>query len=199
MLCRIYSSQKFKLTAGVDESGCGSLAGSVVASAVILTPIQIQLIPRLADSKTVNVKERLKLYENIIKYALTWSLGCASIEEIDRLNILRARLLAMKRAIYNLSIKPDLVLIDGNHAPKLENITYQCIIKGDKTVPSISAASILAKVTRDYDISILDFLYPQYGFIRHKGYPTALHLKQLNLYGPTLYHRKSFSPVKYMI
>lgn len=190
---------KSTIIAGVDESGCGSLVGSVIAAAVILTPSQIQLIPGLADSKVLSVRKRLILYKNIIEHALDWSIGYSSIEEIDRLNILQARLLAIKRAVYNLIIKPDLVLVDGNHAPNFKNVSHQCLIKGDKLIPSISAASIIAKVIRDYSISLLDPFYPRYGFIRHKGYPTNFHLKQLNLYGPTVYHRKSFAPIKYMI
>lgn len=191
--------KKLILIAGVDESGCGSLIGSVVAAAVIFDPLQTQLIPGLADSKTLNTKKRSALYKDIIKNALTWSLGYASAKEIDYLNILQARLLAIKRAVYSLSIKPDLVLIDGNQAPNLGNTSYQCFIKGDKTIPIISAASIIAKVARDHDMSILNDLYPKYGLIRHKGYPTKLHLKQLHMYGPTVYHRNSFSPIKHMI
>lgn len=187
------------LIAGVDESGCGSLVGSVIAAAVIFTSFQVKLVPGLADSKILNTKKRLKLYQDIKKHTLNWSLGYSSVEEIDHLNILQARLLAIKRAIYNLSIKPDLVLIDGNRSPDLKNIFYQCLIKGDKTVPIISAASIMAKVIRDYYISIIDSVYPEYGFSSHKGYPTNFHIKQLYLYGPTLFHRKSFAPIKYMI
>lgn len=187
------------IIAGVDESGCGSLVGSVVVSAVILTKLQIKLISGLMDSKILNKKKRLFLYENIKKYALNWSIGYASNDEIDNMNVLQARLLAMRRAINNLSVKPDIALIDGNRAPDLKNVRYQCIIKGDKIIPVISAASIIAKVTRDQDMLILDVLYPKYGLAHHKGYPTNFHLKQLNLYGPTIYHRKSFAPIKYMI
>lgn len=186
------------LIAGVDESGCGSLAGSVVAAAVILKPIRIQLIPDLTDSKALSVKLRLKVYESIIKHALTWSLGFADVVEIDYLNILQARLLAMKRAIYNLPIKPNLVLIDGSYAFSLNNICCQCFIKGDIRIPVISAASIIAKVIRDFSMICLDKKYPQYGFSQNKGYPTRFHIKQLKLYGPALCHRKSFAPIKYM-
>lgn len=187
------------LVAGVDESGCGSLVGSVVAAAVILTSLQVQLIPGLADSKLLSQKKRFDLYKKIMKYSLTWSVGYSSILEIDQLNILQARLLAIKRAIYNLTIIPDLVLIDGNIAPNIKDISCQTLINGDKTTPIISAASIVAKITRDHDMLMLDCLYPQYGFLYNKGYPTNFHLKQLDCFGPTFYHRKSFAPVKYMI
>lgn len=193
-----YLSQPSMLIAGVDEAGCGALAGSVIASAVILKPTSIQLISDLADSKMLGVKRRLKVYENILKNALTWSLGSANVIEIDSLNILQARLLAIKRAIDNLSITPDLVLIDGNYAVNLNNIYCQCFIKGDVVIPVISAASIIAKVVRDFSMICLDKKYPKYGFSRNKGYPTSFHIKQLKLYGPVLCHRKSFAPVKYM-
>lgn len=201
IICKynFYLSQRLILIAGVDESGCGSLVGSVIAAAVILTPFQIQSIFGLKDSKVLHSKKRLSIYKNIIKHALTWSIGYSSVEEIENLNILQARLLAMKRAVHNLSIKPDLVLIDGNYAPNLENMFYQCFIKGDTMVPIISAASIIAKVTRDHEMLMLHTLYPKYGLIYHKGYPTSLHLKKLYLYGPTPYHRKTFSPIKYML
>ncbi|URJ24193.1 ribonuclease HII [Blochmannia endosymbiont of Camponotus sp.] len=191
------SVKKFKLIAGVDESGCGSLVGSVIAAAVILHPIQP--IFGLADSKTLNKNKRLHLYKNIIKNALSWSIGYADVTEIDRFNILEARLLAMKRAVHNLSVKPDLILIDGNRAPGFTEIPYQCFSKGDARIAVISAASIIAKVTRDQDMIILDAQYPKYGFAQNKGYPTFFHLQQLALYGPTLHHRKSFAPVKQVI
>lgn len=190
-------SKPLYLVAGVDESGCGALAGSVVAAAIIFKPmIRMPLISYLADSKVLSKKQRLYAYKIIRKHALTWSLGSANVAEIDSLNILRARLLAIKRAVYNLSITPNLVLIDGNCAPTLNNMHYQCFIKGDVTVPVISAASIVAKVTRDFSMIFLDKKYPEYGFSQNKGYPTSFHLKQLKLYGPTLCHRKSFAPIK---
>lgn len=186
------------LVAGVDEAGCGALAGSVIAAAVIFKSIQIQFISNLVDSKTLSKKKRLNVYKKIIQNALTWSVGSANVMEIDSLNILQARLLAMKRAVYNLSIKPSLILIDGNFAPTLNNVSYQCFIKGDIRIPVISAASIIAKVTRDFSMILLDKKYPEYGFSKNKGYPTHFHLKQLKLHGPTLCHRQSFSPIKYM-
>lgn len=190
--------KRIKLIAGVDESGCGSLVGPVIAAAVIFysTP----LIYGLADSKILSNHKRFNLYKKIIRYALTWSIGCASVIEIDRLNIFNARLLAMKRAVNNLSINPDLILVDGKHSPRFKKISYQCFCKGDVYIPIISAASIIAKVIRDRNMAMLDIWYPKYGFSQNKGYPTVFHLKQLKLYGPILkHHRKSFSPIKYMI
>lgn len=198
----IYSTyllpKKIKLIAGVDEAGCGSLVGPVIAAAVIFHPDQ--LIYGLTDSKTLSEKRRLNLYKKIIKYAINWSVGYANVNEIDQLNILNARLLAIKRAIKNLSIDPDLILVDGTRSPRFKKIFYQCFIKGDARIPIISAASIIAKVTRDYAMCMLDTQYPKYGFIKHKGYPTFFHIKQLKIYGPILgHHRQSYSPIKYMI
>lgn len=199
---KFFLSKKMKFIAGVDEVGCGSLVGSVVAASVILYPeiiMQKQLFFRLFDSKILNEKKRLRLYKSIQKYSFDWSVGYASVTEIDCLNILKARLLAMERSIYNLSVIPDLVLVDGNYVPRLKNIFCQCFVKGDSRIPMISAASIIAKVTRDKDMMILDNKYPKYRFAQNKGYPTNYHLQQLKLYGPTIYHRKSFAPIKYMI
>lgn len=193
-----YLSKRIKLIAGVDEVGCGALVGPVVAAAVIFHPDQ--LVHGVTDSKILCKNQRLNLYKKIMQYALTWSLGYASVVEIDQLNILNARLLAMKRAIDNLSIHPDLILIDGQYSPNFEKISYQCFCKGDVRIPVIGAASIIAKITRDHEMIILGIQYPKYGFAKHKGYPTVFHLNQLKLYGPILlHHRKSFSPVKYML
>jgi len=169
------SIKKFKLIAGVDESGCGSLVGSVIAAAVILHAIQP--ISGLSDSNTLNKNKRLNLYKNIIKNALAWSIGYVDVTEIDRSNILEARLLAMKRAVHNLSVKPDLILINGNRSPGFTEIPYQCFNKGDARIASIGAASIIAKVTCDQDMIILDKQYPKYGFAQNKGYPTFFSLK----------------------
>ncbi|URJ31011.1 ribonuclease HII [Blochmannia endosymbiont of Camponotus sp.] len=190
-------SKKSKLIAGVDEAGCGSLVGSVIAAAVILHPTQP--VSGLADSKKLSNNKRLNLYKNIMQNSLDWGIGYADVAEIDRLNILQARLLAMKRAVQNLSIKPDLILIDGNHAPRFVETPCQCFKKGDSRIPIISAASIIAKVTRDQDMVMLDIQYPKYGFAQNKGYPTAFHLNQLKLYGPISHHRKSFAPIKHRI
>lgn len=179
--------------AGVDEVGRGPLVGAVVTAAVILDPMKP--ISGLADSKKLSEKRRLALFEEIKEKALSWSLGRAEPEEIDRLNILHATMLAMQRAVASLAITPDYVLIDGNRCPELP-VPSQAVIKGDSLVAEISAASILAKVSRDREMAELDLLFPQYGFARHKGYPTALHLERLAQYGVTSHHRRSFSPVR---
>ncbi len=179
--------------AGVDEVGRGPLAGDVVTAAVILNPARP--VHGLADSKKLSPSRRLMLYEQICDKALSWSLGRASPDEIDQLNILHATMLAMQRAVGGLSVTPDLILIDGNRCPVL-SIPSQAIVKGDSLVAEISAASILAKVTRDREMAELDRIFPQYGFAQHKGYPTALHLKRLSQYGVTPWHRRSFAPVR---
>lgn len=195
---RNYLSNRIQLIAGVDEVGCGSLAGPVVAAAVIFHPDQ--LIYGLFDSKSLCKNQRLYIYKKIVRYALIWSIGYANVIEIDQFNILNARLLAMRRAIDNLSIKPDLILVDGNCSPKFKNVSHQCFCKGDTRISVIGAASIIAKVVRDHDMIMLDVQYPKYGFLKHKGYPTVFHLQQLKLYGPILlHHRKSFFPIKNMI
>ncbi|ADV33686.1 ribonuclease HII [Candidatus Blochmanniella vafra str. BVAF] len=198
----IITNNKPILIAGVDEVGCGALMGPIIASAVIFPPFNNQKkinVAGLVDSKTLNSKKRVKLYKDIQKYSLSWSIGVVSVSEIDKLNVLKARLLAMKRAVLNLSIIPDLILVDGNKAPFFKNIFYQCFIKGDVYIPIISAASIIAKVIRDRAMIILNTQYPQYGLNHNKGYPTNFHIQQLYFYGPTIYHRKTFSPVKHMI
>lgn len=184
------------LTAGVDEVGRGPLAGPVYAAAVILNPQQP--IEGLADSKKLTVKAREELQIMICKTAIAWAIGRAEVDEIDKINILQASLLAMQRAIQQLTIKPLLVLVDGNQAPKWAYET-RCIIGGDATVAAISAASIIAKVARDQEMAELDKQYPGYGFEKHKGYGTKEHLHALHKLGPSPIHRRSFSPVKQLI
>lgn len=181
------------LVAGVDEVGRGPLVGAVVTAAVILDPARP--IAGLADSKKLSEKRRLALYDEITENALAWSLGRAEPEEIDRLNILHATMLAMQRAVAGLPVVPEFVLIDGNRCPTLP-VPAQAVVKGDSRVAEISAASILAKVTRDAEMAALDQQFPEYGFARHKGYPTAFHLAQLAKYGATAHHRRSFGPVR---
>ncbi|KGQ47858.1 ribonuclease HII [Gallibacterium anatis] len=183
-----------KLIAGVDEVGRGPLVGAVVTAAVILDPERP--ITGLADSKKLSEKKRLLLAEEIKEKALAWSLGRAEATEIDQLNILQATMLAMCRAVQGLHIQPDFVLIDGNRIPAALNIAAQAVVKGDSLVAEISAASILAKVARDQEMLLLHQKYPQYGFDRHKGYPTKLHLEALEKYGILSEHRQSFAPVK---
>lgn len=183
---------KAKLIAGVDEVGRGPLVGAVVTAAVILDPQKP--IMGLTDSKKLSEKKRLALAEEIKEKALCWSLGRAEPEEIDSLNILHATMLAMQRAVEGLSITPDFVLVDGNRVPNLP-MPAQAVVKGDALVQEISAASILAKVTRDLEMAELDKQFPEYGFAKHKGYPTALHFEKLSQYGATPFHRKSFAPV----
>lgn len=180
------------ITAGVDEAGRGPLAGPVVAAAVILDVRRA--IPGLADSKTLSAKRRAALYTLIVRDAASYGVGQASVEEIDRLNIYHATLLAMQRAVAALSLRPEHALIDGNVCPALP-CTASALVKGDATEPAISAASILAKVTRDHLMDELAALYPDYGFERHRGYPTAAHLRALTSFGVTAVHRRSFRPV----
>ena len=179
--------------AGVDEVGRGPLVGAVVTAAVILDPANP--IVGLADSKKLTEKRREALYSEIKEKALAWSLGRAEPHEIDELNILHATLLAMQRAVAGLSLTPDMVLIDGNRCPKLP-MASQAVVKGDSKVAEISAASILAKVTRDREMVELDRQFPEYGFAKHKGYPTPVHLESLLRLGATSHHRRSFAPVK---
>lgn len=178
---------------GVDEAGRGPLAGPVVAAAVILDPARP--IVGLNDSKKLSAAKREKLAIEIRAKALAWCVAEASVEEIDTLNILQATLLAMQRAVAGLALTPSEVLIDGNRCPRLD-IPSRAIVGGDATVAEISAASILAKTTRDAGLLDLHAVYPQYGFDRHKGYGTAAHLAALREYGPTPQHRKSFAPVR---
>ncbi|GDX07727.1 ribonuclease HII [Buttiauxella sp. A111] len=181
------------LVAGVDEVGRGPLVGAVVTAAVILDPLNP--IVGLADSKKLSEKRRLALYDEITEKALAWSLGRAEPEEIDQLNILHATMLAMQRAVAGLTVVPEYVLIDGNRCPALP-MPSLAVVKGDSRVAEISAASIIAKVTRDREMTELDLCYPQYGFAQHKGYPTAFHLEKLAEHGATEHHRRSFAPVK---
>lgn len=180
------------LVAGVDEAGRGPLAGPVVAAAVILddrSPIR-----GLADSKQLSARKRELLYDEICAKALCCSIAQASVEEIDRLNILQATMLAMQRAVQGLRLKPSKVLVDGNRLPSL-GVLAEAIVSGDALVPSISAASILAKVSRDRMLQELHLQHPEYGFDRHKGYGTADHLRALQTLGVLSVHRRSFAPV----
>ncbi len=181
------------LVAGVDEVGRGPLVGAVVTAAVILDPAKP--ITGLADSKKLSEKRRNALYDEIVEKALSWSLGRAEPEEIDQLNILHATMLAMQRAVAGLCVVPEYVLIDGNRCPALP-MPSLAVVKGDSRVAEISAASIIAKVTRDREMAELDLFFPQYGFAQHKGYPTAFHLEKLAEHGATEHHRRSFAPVK---
>jgi ribonuclease HII len=185
-------SQGSVLIAGIDEAGRGPLAGPVIAAAVILDPNNP--IQGLADSKKLTEKKRESLFSIIQERALAWGIGRADAAEIDEINILQATLLAMQRAVAALSVAPQLALVDGNCAPRLA-CTTQTIIKGDQTEPAISAASILAKVTRDREMLLLDQAFPAYGFAQHKGYPTASHLAALEQHGICSIHRRSYAPV----
>jgi ribonuclease HII len=180
------------LMAGVDEAGRGPLACPVVAAAVILD--DLHPIHGLADSKKLSERRREKLFDEIRAKALCFSIAQASVEEIDTLNILQATLLAMKRAVESLRLKPQMVLVDGNRLPKLD-ILAQAIVQGDAKVKAISAASILAKVHRDRLCSSMHQEFPQYGFDQHKGYGTKQHLDALTTHGATPLHRRSFAPV----
>ena len=189
--------QHKRLVAGVDEVGRGPLAGAVVAAAVILTAEN--WIDGLADSKVLSEKKRYELDRIIKEKALAWSLGRAEVNEIDEINILHASMLAMRRAVEGLPIKPDHLKIDGNRCFCKEDeieITMEAIIKGDSKVAAISAASIIAKVARDREMIELDKKYPQYGFACHKGYPTKAHREALKKYGAICEHRRSFKPVR---
>lgn len=184
-----------KLIAGVDEVGRGPLAGPVVAAAVILGD---QEIIGVADSKLLSPKKREFLFPQIQERCIAWAIGHANVSEIDELNIFHASLLAMKRAIEALTILPEHVLVDGKFCPKI-NFSIEAIIGGDRTIPAISAASILAKVIRDREMVEYDKEYPEYGFAAHKGYGTAQHLLALKKYGVTPIHRRSFAPVKSLL
>ena len=180
------------LIAGVDEAGRGPLAGPVVAAAVILDPRQP--IAGLADSKKLSPRRRAQLHDEIRHKALCCAVGQASVQEIDRLNILQATLLAMQRAVLGLRLPPAKVLVDGNRLPRLPMLA-EAIVGGDASVPAISAASIIAKVQRDRWCEQAHAELPQYGFAAHKGYGTAAHLAALQAHGPSPHHRRSFAPV----
>lgn len=185
-----------KYIAGVDEVGRGPLAGPVVAAAVILD--ETNPIEGLADSKVLSAGRREQLSVLIKQRALCWALGRAEVEEIEQLNILQASLLAMKRAVTALRLAPELVLVDGIHAPDLA-CPIKTIIHGDALIPAISAASIVAKVARDAEMSVLDQLFPGYGFSQHKGYPTPAHLAALERQGVSPIHRRGFAPVRRLL
>ena len=188
---------EYEWVCGVDEAGRGPLAGSVVAAVVILDPSKP--IDGLKDSKKLSAKVRDELFDIIIRDSKAWCIAEASAVEIDSINILQATMLAMKRAIEGLEKTlgrlPDKALIDGNRCPKV-NIEMEAIVKGDSKVQAISAASILAKVTRDRDMQVLHEAYPMYGFNQHMGYPTPMHVEALKEFGPCPAHRKTFAPVR---
>jgi len=190
-LCRT-----FDCVAGVDEVGRGPLAGPVVTAAVILD--NNQPIAGLTDSKKLTESQREVLAAEIKSKAIAWSLGRAEVDEIDRINILQATLLAMQRAVAGLSVVPDLVLVDGNRSPAF-GCCAEPVIKGDLYVPVISAASIIAKVARDHEMRELDKLYPGYGLGRHKGYPTKSHILALQKQGVSKIHRRSYAPVRHLL
>ena len=181
---------------GIDEVGRGPLAGPVVAAAVILGD-QFDW-SQLKDSKALSAKQREVLAEMIQQHALAWAIGRCEVEEIDQYNIFNASLMAMKRAFEGINKSVELALVDGKYSPELA-VTSYAVIKGDQKVAAISAASILAKVTRDKEMTDLDSFFPGYGFAKHKGYPTALHIQALQEHGPCCHHRRSFKPVAKLI
>lgn len=186
-----------ELVAGVDEAGRGPLAGPVCAAAVILDPNQP--IEGLNDSKKLTAKKREALAPLIKARALAWCIAWADVHEIDSLNILQATMLAMKRAVEGLSIKPELILVDGNRTPKNLPAPASAVVKGDAKVAAIAAASILAKTARDAKMVALDAVYPGYGFAKHAGYGTAQHIEAIHTLGITPEHRRTFEPVKSMV
>jgi ribonuclease HII len=186
------------LVCGVDEAGRGPLAGAVVAACVVLDPRRP--IPGLADSKQLSPARRIELAQQIRRDALGWAIASASVEEIDALNILQASLLAMRRALDALSpeLAPARVLVDGLHCP-VYRVPCEAVVRGDASVPAISAASILAKVSRDAAMEALHGVHPEYDFAAHKGYPTPAHLAALRRHGPCPAHRRSFAPVRELL
>lgn len=185
-----------ELVAGVDEVGRGPLCGPVIAAAVILDPARP--IAGLNDSKKLTARQREALFDIICNQALAWSLGRAEVAEIDQLNILHATMLAMQRAVAGLSVQPELAYIDGNRCPTLP-CRAEAVVKGDSRVPEIAAASIIAKVTRDREMVVMDQQWPGYGIAGHKGYPTAEHMAALKKLGPAPIHRRSFKPVRVLL
>lgn len=185
-----------ELVAGVDEVGRGPLCGPVIAAAVILDPARP--IAGLNDSKKLTARQREALFDIICHQALAWSLGRAEVAEIDELNILHATMLAMQRAVVGLSVQPNLAYIDGNRCPTLP-CRAEAVVKGDSRVPEIAAASIIAKVTRDREMVVMDQQWPGYGIAGHKGYPTAAHMAALKKLGPAPIHRRSFKPVRLLL
>lgn len=192
----LFALEQFSRIAGVDEVGRGCLAGPVVAAAVILDPNRP--IKGLRDSKKLSAKKRDELAEEIKEKALAWSVAAMGTEVIDKINILQATLEAMKAAVEKLPVEPDFVQVDGNKLPKWKWLS-EAVVKGDDKVEWISAASIIAKTTRDAYMCKIAELYPQYGFEHHVGYGTAEHIKALKAYGPTPIHRKTFAPVREVI
>lgn len=182
-----------RLVAGVDEAGRGSLAGPVIAAAVILDPAA-DPVPGLADSKRLSPRQRRHVAGLIFASARAWSIGRAEASEVDRVNVLQASLLAMRRALCGLPLTPDWVCVDGDRLPQMDCLG-EAIVQGDTLIPEIMAASVLAKVVRDRELAILDLLYPGYEFDRHKGYPTVRHRLRLQNQGGCPAHRVSFAPV----
>lgn len=187
---------EMRLVCGVDEAGRGPLAGPVFAASVILGPDAG--IEGLADSKTLSEKKRERLAFAIKSKARAWAIARAEVEEIDALNILQATLLAMRRAVEALAVRPEEVLVDGLHCPRLQ-LPVRAIVRGDVLIPEIAAASILAKTARDEEMRVLHVRFPEYGLDKHKGYPTAEHLEALRRYGVSAVHRRSFAPVKALL
>ncbi len=192
----LFASLTYEQTAGVDEAGRGALAGSVIAAAVILDPDQP--IEGLADSKALSAARREVLAKEIKLKAKAWAVGEATCEEVDEINVLQAAMLAMKRAVEALKVQPDFVQVDGNKLPRWDYLS-EAIVKGDAKVQAISAASIIAKTTRDAQMVEAEKSYPGYHFAVHKGYGTAEHLAALEKLGPSEIHRKTFSPIKEMV
>ena len=186
------ASEPYTLIAGTDEVGRGSLAGDVVAAAVILDPAKP--VSGLADSKKLSLKQRQACFDSIVKNARCYAVGRASVQEIEQINILHASMLAMSRAVAGLKVQPEFVYVDGNRCPKWK-YPSEAVVKGDSLVQSISAASIIAKVTRDKEMQEMDLLYPGYGFASNMGYPTPAHLAALESLGLTPIHRRTFGPV----